>query len=151
MQPGGFSPPSGDTQQFQRTRADIKNILPIDLYEGMGAAAFIAASLTRGMRHIPARHTERFYRLFFMVFHFTSHLVSEDLAPRIRQWFVDMPRHPRDNGLVLAGVELYIQFYAELADHGIVTLFEGVVQPGFGAMDNDDDSFLDDPAERGGL
>ena len=128
MQPSGPSAPSYETQ-LQRTRADIKNILPIDLYECMGVASLITSSTITGAKVIPPRHTARFYQLFFALFQYTAPLISDGLQREIKIWFARMPGRHWDTPLILAGVELYIRFYQELADYGIVTLFEGVIQP----------------------
>ncbi len=130
MQPSGPSGPSHETQ-LQRTRADIKNILPIDLYECMGVVSLITSSTITGAKVIPPRHTTRFYQLFFALFQYTAPLISDGLQREIRHWFAEMPGRHRDTPRILAGVELYIRFYQELADYGIVTLFEGVIQPDF--------------------
>lgn len=128
MQPPSYSGPGSETQ-LQRTRADIKNILPVDLYECMGVVSYITSSTIYGRKTITPRHTERFYQLFFALFQYTSHLISDDLQNQIKRWFEAMPCRYKDTRLILAGANLYIQFYHELADYGIVTLFEGVIQP----------------------
>ena len=130
MQPSGPSGPSHETQ-LQRTRADIKNILPIDLYECMGVASLITSGTITGSKRIQHRHTARFYQLFFALFQYTAPLISDGLQREIRHWFAGMPGRHWDTPRILAGVELYIRFYQELADYGIVTLFEGVIQPDF--------------------
>ncbi len=128
MQPPSF-PGSGNDTQLQRTRADIKNILPVDLYECMGVVSYITSSTIYGRKVIQPRHTERFYQLFFSLYHFTAHLISDDLQVKIKEWFETMPRRYKDTQLILAGINLFIKFHQELADYGIVTLFEGVIQP----------------------
>ena len=130
MQPSGPPGPSGETQ-LQRTRADIKNILPIDLYECMGVVSLITSSTITGSKKILPRHTTRFYQLFFALFQYTAPLISDGLQREIKTWFARMPGRHWDTPLILAGVTLYIRFYQELADYGIVTLFEGVIQPDF--------------------
>lgn len=139
MRSGSASPPSPQTDtQPQLTRADIKNIIPVDLYVGMEQASYLVAALTRGHRTLPPRRVEKFYQTFFMVYHFTSYLISEDLRTEIHTWFKTMPGRFKDTRRVLDGVNLYIRFYNELAEIGIVTLFEGVIQPGF-VLDLQDD------------
>lgn len=130
MQPPSYSGPGTETQ-FQRTRADIKNILPVDLYECMGVVSYITSSTIYGRKTIAPRRTERFYQLFFALFQYTSHLISDDLQIEIKRWFQEMPGRYKDTPLILTGTRLYVQFYHELADYGIVTLFEGVIQPDF--------------------
>jgi hypothetical protein len=128
-------PPSGGSNdtQLQRTRADIKNVLPIDLYECMGLSSRIAAATVRGHKHIQPRLTSNFYEAFFMLFQFTAHLVSDPLKQEIRTWFETMPGRHKDTPYILHGTRLYVRFYNELAEYGVVTLFEGVIQPNFSA------------------
>ncbi len=125
--------------QPQRTRADIKNILPVDLYLGMEQASHLSAALIPGRRVLPPGRVVKFYQTFFMVYHFTSYLISDDLSDEIRAWFKAMPGQFKDTVRVLHGVALYIRFYNELTEMGIVTLFEGVIQPGFVLDLHDDD------------
>lgn len=131
MPSSGSGPAPAHDTQLQRTRADIKNILPIDLYECMGVVSIIISSTIYGRKYLLPRYTERFYQLFFALFQFTSHLISDDLQRDIKVWFRAMPGRYKDTEMVLAGTDLYIRFYRELSDYGIVTLFEGVIQPNF--------------------
>lgn len=125
------SSPGSHETQLQRTRADIKNILPIDLYECMTVVSTITSSTIYGRKTIFPRQTERFYQLFFSLYQYTSHLITDALQTEIKQWFESMPTKHKDTQLILSGARLYVRFYQELADYGIVTLFEGVIQPDF--------------------
>ena len=67
---GGNVPVRGADSQPQQTKADIRNILPLDLYEGMEYASLISSRLifsrigNNGELAIPPRDVKAFYRSF---------------------------------------------------------------------------------------
>jgi len=127
---------STSESQPQKTKADIKNIIPLDLYEGMEYASIISTRLIftpiqNGKLSIPPHDVKRFYRAFFKTFWFTRLIISERLRKSIELWNEEFARDWRNAATLERGVNLFINFYDELATTGFITYFEGTVQPGF--------------------
>ena len=65
--------------QLQRTKADIKNVLPLDLYIAMTEAGLMAAELESG-QNVPERRIKSFYANFYSVYNFTHARVTASLS-----------------------------------------------------------------------
>lgn len=134
---GGLPPSAGSLEsQPQQTKSDIKNIIPLDLYEGMEYASVVSARLIfsqirNGEVSIPPRDVKSFYRSFFKTFWFTRMIISDKLRDEIEIWNREFGRNWRCAATLYQGVNLFIRFYDELAMSGFITYFEGSVQPGF--------------------
>jgi len=126
---GGY----GQDYQTQKSRSDIKNVIPLDLYECMEYASYITTALIVENK-VPPRHIKNFYREFYKLFHFVEDLLSYELRKEVRIWFRDMAKQITNTNKVADGVHLYIKFYRELGDIGYVTLYEGVIKPDFETM-----------------
>lgn len=121
-----------DDAQLQRMRTDIKNVIPLDIYETMDNASRITADLSKSPApHI--RHISDFYSSFWKLFHFTRKILSDNTRARINTWFIRMenPKAMQDPRLIKQGIALWLEFYDALTEFGMVTLFEGSIQPSF--------------------
>lgn len=127
---GQSSGNSGQDFQTQKSRSDIKNVIPLDLYECMEYASHITTALIVDNK-VPPRHIKHFYQSFFKLFHFTEDLLSEKLRKDTRIWFRDMFKQINKTEMVAEGVNLYLKYYHELGELGFVTLYEGVIKPDF--------------------
>lgn len=126
---------SGDAQ-LQRMRTDIKNVIPLDIYECMANASLIYADITASTTPLP-RHVKDFYSTFWRLYQFTKKIVAPPLQEKIGSWFTNMAEAKAlkslasSINLVKKGVELWVEFCDALAESGMVTLFEGSIQPSF--------------------
>lgn len=134
---GGNVPVGGADSQPQQTKADIRNILPLDLYEGMEYASLISSRLifsrigNNGELAIPPRDVKAFYRSFSKTYWFTRLIISDDLKVSIDAWTRKFAVNWKNANVLYAGVQLYVRFFDELATSGFITYFEGAIQPGF--------------------
>ncbi|MFA5137380.1 MAG: hypothetical protein WC489_08385 [Patescibacteria group bacterium] len=129
--------PAGFVQgeQVQRTSSDIKNILPVDLYEGMMRASFLITEIYRSSTTPSERKIEDFVHVFWTTFHFTRLKLNPELSAQIDEWFFKMklpvpnnPNFPRNTYLMI-GIKLYGKFYNELVKLGIGSMFDEPIIP----------------------
>ena len=124
-----FGTPEGLAElQLQRTKADIKNVLPLDLYIVMTQAGLLAAELESG-QNVPDRRVKSFYAEFYTVFNFLHSKVSTDLQAVIRLWFGTVNPAGDRREVLACGVALFHLFYDELTDLGIGQMFEQPIEP----------------------
>lgn len=121
-----------DDAQLQRMRTDIKNVIPLDIYECMTHASMIFSDLSTASASHP-RHIKDFHASFWKLYHLTQKIVSKDLQKKIDLWFDHMtsPRALKDLDLIRNGVDLWLEYYNALTEFGMVTLFEGSIQPSY--------------------
>lgn len=139
MIPSSFSLPDpshsgngSNDAQLQRMRTDIKNVIPLDIYECMTHASMIFSDLSTSNAPLP-RHVKDFHTTFWKLYHLTQKIVSPALKKKIDTWFARMtqPKALQNLQLVQDGVALWLEFYDILTEFGMVTLFEGSIQPSF--------------------
>lgn len=113
-----------------KTRADIKNVLPADIYEAMSRASLLKSDLIDGAS--PAtRHVKDFYKSFDTIFQFTKLSVSEPLQIKVSEWLkIKKGMEKPDN--VLEGIRLFYLYYDELTKLGIGKMFDDPVIPPIG-------------------
>ena len=125
-------------EQFQRTKADVRNILPYDLYEGMKAASRLKSHMIHSGELPVERRIKEFYDSFWSIFQFTALKINPQLAHYINGWF-EQVKIPIDNTDDLTvGIELYIEFYNELVKMGIGSMFENPIEPPLGGSQEDE-------------
>lgn len=125
-------------EQFQKTKADVRNILPYDLYECMKRAASLKAEMM-SFGEIPSeRRVKEFYDSFWSLFQFTALKINPQTARYIRGWFskISLPINSRDD--LIIGIELYLEFYNELVKMGIGSMFENPIEPPLGGSQEDE-------------
>lgn len=115
-------------EQLQRTKVEIKNVIPFDLYETMVLAGRIATDL-RKSETPPERHLRDFYGNFYSLFSFTQARVSEDLATTISRWFGAVRLSGDSLDMMVAGVDLFQLFYNEMTELGVGQMFENPIEP----------------------
>lgn len=125
-------------EQLQKTRADVRNILPYDLYECMKKAATLKAEMMN-FGEIPSeRRVKEFYDSFWSLFQFTALKVNPEISRYIKGWFtrISLPIDNRDD--LIVGIELYLEFYNELVKMGIGSMFENPIEPPLGGSLEDE-------------
>jgi hypothetical protein len=132
--------------ELRKQRLDIKNLLPLDIYEGMVYASYIASALPYGDQ-IQNRHIRGFYQTFWHIYHYVKNSVEADkinpeLVGDIDMWFRLMRGQHRNTKLILVGVDLYLIFVKNLQKWGIGRLFEKSIDPPFMIEDMDDFDLL---------
>lgn len=124
--------PQSEEPQLQRMRTDIKNVIPLDIYETMNNAAFIISDLS--VASTPQiRHIREFHTSFWKLYQLLQKTVKPDLKQEIDTWFEQMA-HPNaliKRDFIRKGIDLWKEFYDVLTEFGMVTLFEGSIQPTF--------------------
>jgi len=115
-------------EQLQRTKVEIKNVIPFDLYETMVLAGRIATDL-RKSETPPERHLRDFYQNFYSLFSFTQARVSENLAGTICCWFDVVQLGGDTPQMMAAGVDLFQFFYNEMTELGVGQMFENPIEP----------------------
>jgi len=131
--PSSFSNPSQpEDPQLQRMRTDIKNVIPLDIYETMNNAAFIISDLSVATTP-QTRHIREFHASFWKLYQLLQKIVKPDLKQEIDTWFEYMarPNALKKKDLIRKGIDLWKKFYDALTEIGMVTLFEGSIQPTF--------------------
>lgn len=125
-------------EQFQRTKADVRNILPYDLYEGMKAASRLKSHMIHAGELPAERRIKEFYDSFWSIFQFTALKINPELAHYINGWF-EQVKIPIDNtDDLIIGIGLYIEFYNELVKMGIGSMFENPIEPPLGGSQEDE-------------
>lgn len=119
-------------EQYQRAKADIKNILPVDLYEGMVRASYLKSRCMYQSEMPAERRVREFYETFWGVFSFTRLKIDETLKKKIDSWFSRITIPARNREIILEGVRLYTEFYDELVKLGIGSMFESTIEPPIG-------------------
>jgi len=115
-------------EQLQKTKVEIKNVIPFDLYETMVLAGRIATDLRKGETP-PERHLRDFYGNFYTLFSFTQARVSENLAHTICGWFETVRLGGDTPEMAGAGVDLFQLFYNEMTELGVGQMFENPIEP----------------------
>lgn len=124
--------PQATDEQFQRTKGDIRNILPYDLYECMKRAATLKAEMINYGELPSERRVKEFYDSFWSLYQFTALKVNPEISDYVRAWFktISLPIDKRDD--LIVGIELYIEFYNDLVKMGIGSMFENPIEPPLG-------------------
>jgi len=146
MQTGVPPQVAAHQDELRRQRLDIKNLLPLDIYEGMVYASYIEGSLPYG-NQIQPRHIRGFYQSFWHIYHYVKNSVeteklNNELVTKIDIWFMDMRGQHQNTQLILKGVEYYLEFVKNLQTWGIGRLFEKSIDPAFMIEDMDDFNLL---------
>lgn len=131
--PSSFSGTSQpDDPQLQRMRTDIKNVIPLDIYETMNNAALIISDLSVATTP-QTRHIREFHASFWKLYQLLQKTVKPDLKQEIDTWFEQMasPNALKKRDIIRKGIDLWKKFYDALTEFGMVTLFEGSIQPTF--------------------
>lgn len=125
-------------QDIRRSRLDLKNLIPLDLYEGMEYAAYIRSALLLPNGKVQPRHLKAFYRIFWKVFNYVRSKLDADMCSHIDNWFRHMNKNFRNTQLILVGVNLFLQLNQELNDNwGLGVIFEKGLEPAFMIEDLD--------------
>jgi len=139
--------------ELRRQRLELKNLLPLDIYECLVEASLIQQTLPFGDQISP-RHVKGFYRGFWQVYMYVKGSVNAakinpKLIESIDEWFKLMRLNSRDTELVLAGCELYLIFVQNMQEWGIGRLFEKSIDPSFMMEDVEDVALLlEEPNEE---
>jgi len=156
--PGGVTGQVGQTggsfrDELRRQRLELKNLLPLDIYETLVHASHIQQNLPFGDQVQP-RHVKEFYRGFWQVYSYVKGSVNAaklnpDLTYSVDEWFRLMKYNHRDTDLVLMGCELYLIFVQNMQEWGIGRLFEKSIDPSFMMEDIEDvQLLLEEPDEE---
>jgi len=139
--------------ELRKQRLELKNILPLDIYETLVVASYIQQNLPFGDRIAP-RHVKEFYRGFWQVYVYVRGSVNATkinpaLTESIDEWFSLMRMNASDTELVLLGCELYLIFVQNMQNWGIGRLFEKSIDPSFMMEDVENElMLLEDPDEE---
>jgi hypothetical protein len=143
-------------EQTQRMKADIKNILPIDLYEGMMRGSILVAEMSH-QDSLDERRIKEFLVVFRTVYKFTRLKINDTLRDQIDEWFKHMtiplprlnPAKYGKHGFLKHGLDLYDKFYDELVKLGIGSMFDEPIQPPIGLMSElEDESIWEDAPDE---
>jgi hypothetical protein len=126
---------AGFRDELRRQRLELKNLLPLDIYESMVEASHIQMALPFGDQISP-RHVKQFYRGFWQVYSYVkgsenAAKLNYDLIDSIDEWFKLMHMNYRDTELVLLGCDLFLIFVQNMQEWGIGRLFEKSIDPSF--------------------
>lgn len=121
--------------ELRRQRLELKNLLPLDIYETLVEASHIQQSLPFGDK-IQPRHVKAFYRGFWQVYSYVKGSVNAaklnpELTGAIDEWFKLMRMNYQDTDLILQGCDLYLIFVQNMQEWGIGRLFEKSIDPSF--------------------
>ena len=147
-QPGGSF-----RDELRKQRLELKNILPLDIYETLVIASYIQQNLPFGDRILP-RYVKEFYRGFWQVYVYVrgsvnASKINPELTESIDEWFSLMRMNAGDTELVLLGCELYLIFVQNMQNWGIGRLFEKSIDPSFMMEDVENElMLLEDPDEE---
>lgn len=139
--------------ELRRQRLELKNLLPLDIYETLVEASHIQQSLPFGDQISP-RHVKGFYRGFWQVYSYVKGSVNAaklnpELTDAVDEWFRLMRLNFRDTELVLQGCDLYLDFIQNMQNWGIGRLFEKSIDPSFMMEDVEDVALLlEEPDEE---
>ena len=139
--------------ELKRQRLELKNLLPLDIYECMTEASLIQQSLPFGDQISP-RHVKGFYRGFWQTYSYVKGSVNAaklepGLTEAIDEWFRCMRMNSRDTELVLLGCDLFLIFVQSMQEWGIGRLFEKSIDPSFMMEDVEDVALLlEEPDEE---
>jgi hypothetical protein len=139
--------------ELKRQRLELKNLLPLDIYEVLVEASHIQQGLPFGDQVQP-RHVKHFYRGFWQVYSYVKGSVNAaklnpELTANIDEWFKLMKYNSRDTDLILLGCELYLIFVQNMQEWGIGRLFEKSIDPSFMMEDIEDvQLLLEEPDEE---
>jgi hypothetical protein len=147
-QPGGSF-----RDELRRQRLELKNLLPLDIYETLVEASHIQQGLPFGDQISP-RHVKSFYRGFWQVYSYVKGSVNAakinpELTASVDEWFRQMRLNSRDTDLVLLGCDLFLIFVQNMQEWGIGRLFEKSIDPSFMMEDVEDVALLlEEPDEE---
>lgn len=146
-------PSGGIRDELRRQRLELKNLLPLDIYECMTEASHIQQALPFADQISP-RHVKGFYREFWQVYSYVKGSVNAaklnlELIENIDEWFRLMRLNYRDTELVLLGCDLFLIFVQNMQEWGIGRLFEKSIDPSFMMEDIDNVALLlEEPDEE---
>jgi len=126
---GGVQGPQGGEATVRAQKVDIKNILPIDLYECTTFAAYIHADLLNSRIRAEPRHVKEFFRMYWGIYQYVKQKLDPDLQEDIDKWFNLMYRNSKNIELLLIGINLFLRMKDEILSWGIGTLFEKPPDP----------------------
>jgi len=128
---GGYSGPreGGGESAVRAQKVDIKNILPIDLYECTTFAGYIHADLMNSRTRAEPRHVKEFFRMFWGIYNYVRQKMDPDLQEDIDKWFELMYRNSKNVQLLIIGINLFLKMKDEILSWGIGTLFEKPPDP----------------------
>jgi hypothetical protein len=147
-QPGGSF-----RDELRKQRLELKNILPLDIYETLVVASYIQQNLPF-RDQISPRHVKEFYRGFWQIYVYVKGSVdavkiNPELTDNIDEWFRQMRLNAADTELVLLGCELFLIFVQNMQNWGIGRLFEKSIDPSFMMEDVENELLLlEDPDEE---
>jgi hypothetical protein len=139
--------------ELRRQRLELKNLLPLDIYETMVEASHIQQTLPFHDQISP-RHVREFYRGFWQVYSYVKGSVNaakinQELIESIDEWFKLMRFNYKETELVLMGCDLFLIFVQNMQEWGIGRLFEKSIDPSFMMEDVEDDLLLlEEPDEE---
>jgi hypothetical protein len=120
--------PSGQLRRFE---ADLKEVIPIDLYDGSYRASLLQTDLIEKDPYTKAkRHAREFYQMFHLLFRTLKRYLPKNMEEEISEWI----SHPKlDNtSSQEKGIELFYKMYDEMCLQGIGELFETPITPPIG-------------------
>lgn len=152
---GNIGQQGGGNQQgeLRHQKLEIKNIIPLDIYEALMYAGYIESALVYG-EQVQKRHVQGFHQNFWQVYQYVKNSVDPgkldmDLIEGIDLWFENMRGQSRNTELILVGVELFLEFVKILQNWGIGRLFEKGIDPSFMFEDMSDfDMIIEDADEE---
>jgi hypothetical protein len=119
--------------QLRRFEADLKEIVPVDLYECNQRASALKTDLASGNPYNRAtRHTEDFYWSFHAIYRHLRRYLPPDIDKRVFDWMEnpDMDNPESQN----AGINLFYEVFDEMSRQGIGELFETPITPPIGSI-----------------
>lgn len=139
-----LSPPSSDLQsnsnddQLKRFKSDLKEVVPIDLYDASYRASMLKTDIIEGdIYHKAGRHAREFYQLFHLLFRTLKRYLPKEMAKEISNW-ISSPDLENLKSQT-KGIDLFYQMYDEMVDQGIGELFETSIRPMFDSILSDID------------
>ena len=133
-------------------KVDIKNILPIDLYECTTYAGYIHSDLLNSRIRAEPRHVKEFFRMFWGIYNYVKPKLEQDLQEDIDKWFILMYHNSKNMDLLKIGINLFLRMKEVILSWGIGTLFEKPPDPlHFMDILTEIDPILFNPDEQGAV
>lgn len=136
-----------EDSQLRRFKADLKEIIPIDLYEANYRAALLQSDIIFDDQYNKAgRHAKEFYQLFFLLFKTLRRYLPETMEKEVSEW-ISKP-NLTERASQKRGIELFYVIFDEMASQGIGELFETSITPQITNILGDDMDLDNGPSPR---
>ncbi len=136
--PSSSEQPQSNDDQLKRFKSDLKEVVPIDLYDASYKASMLKTDIIQGdIHHKASRHAREFYQLFHLLFRTLKKYLPKEMAKEISEWIASPDLENPDSQA--KGIDLFYLMYDEMVAQGIGELFETPIRPMFDSILGDID------------